>query len=92
MKLLRTLCILRVSVLLPSAMPAASDPAGTVPAAGPRALVLAGQGEAFRAYCTTGPGAKPFAKLRADLERARPCGGDGASGIGGRGHRGWKQD
>ena len=68
MKLLRTLCILRVSVLLPSAMPAASDPAGTVPAAGPRTLVLAGQGEAFRAYCTTGPGAKPFAKLRADLD------------------------
>jgi hypothetical protein len=48
---------------------AAADPAGVVPAVAPRTLVLAGRHDAFRAYCTTGEGAKAFAKLRADLDR-----------------------
>jgi len=32
-------------------------------------MVLAGQHDAFRAYCTTGAGAAAFAKLKADLDR-----------------------
>lgn len=46
----------------------AADPAAVVPATGPRTLVLAGQQDAFRAYCTTGPGAAAFARIRADLD------------------------
>ena len=48
---------------------AAADPASVVPARAPRTLVLAGRAEAFRAYCTTGEGAKAFAKIRADFDR-----------------------
>jgi hypothetical protein len=48
---------------------AAADPASVVPAEAPRTWVLAGQREAFRQYCTTGEGAKAFAKIRADLDR-----------------------
>jgi hypothetical protein len=51
------------------ALRAAADPASVVPAKAPRTLVLAGQLEAFRAYCTTGEGAGAFAKIRADLDR-----------------------
>lgn len=54
---------------------AATDPATVVPAAAPRTLILAGAHDAFRAYCTTGEGAKAFARIRADLDRdhlARP--------------------
>jgi hypothetical protein len=43
----------------------AADPA----AKAPRTAVLAGRHDAFRAYCTTGDGAKAFARLRADLDR-----------------------
>src|SRR5690242_9504989 len=49
---------------------AAADPASVVPATAPRTWVLAGQREAFRAYCTTGEGAKAFAKIRTDLDRS----------------------
>lgn len=35
----------------------------------PRTLILAGQSKAFRAYCTTGEGAKAFAKIKADLDQ-----------------------
>jgi hypothetical protein len=48
---------------------AASDPASVVPPTAPRTLVLAGRADAFRAYCTTGEGARAFAKIRADLDR-----------------------
>ena len=48
---------------------AAVDPASVVPLTGPRTLVPAGQHNAFRAYCTTGDGARAFAKIRADLDR-----------------------
>ncbi|MES2697951.1 MAG: heparinase II/III family protein [Verrucomicrobiota bacterium] len=48
---------------------AAPDPASVVPATAPRTLVLADRLEAFRAYCTTGEGAKPFAKIRADFDK-----------------------
>ncbi|AOS44201.1 Heparinase II/III-like protein [Lacunisphaera limnophila] len=47
---------------------AATEPASIVPAAAPRTNVLAGRHDAFRAYCTTGEGAKAFAKLKADLD------------------------
>lgn len=44
------------------------DFAAIVPAAAPRTNILAGRAGAFRAYCTTGEGAKAFAKLKADLD------------------------
>jgi hypothetical protein len=46
-----------------------ANPAAVVPAAAPRTLVLAGQREAFVAYCTKGQGAAAFAKIKADLDR-----------------------
>lgn len=51
------------------AAPAAVDPAAVVPAAGPRTLVPAGRHDAFGAYCTTGEGARAFARIKADLDR-----------------------
>ncbi|RXK54534.1 DUF4962 domain-containing protein [Oleiharenicola lentus] len=48
---------------------AAIDSAAVVPATAPRTGIIAGQHEAFRAYCTTGEGAAAFAKLKADLDR-----------------------
>ena len=64
--ILCALCILAIST---AAAHAASDPASVVPSQAPRTLVLAGRAEAFRAYCTTGEGAKAFAKIRADFDR-----------------------
>jgi hypothetical protein len=46
----------------------ASEFDAIVPAAAPRTNILAGRADAFRAYCTTGEGAKAFAKLKADLD------------------------
>jgi hypothetical protein len=46
-----------------------AEPSAVVPAKAPRTMVLAGQRDAFRAYCTAGEGAKAFAKIRADLDR-----------------------
>ena len=63
---LRLLCVVVASV---SWSGAAEDPAAIVPAKAPRTWILAGQQEAFRAYSTTGEGAKAFAKIRADLDR-----------------------
>ncbi len=40
-----------------------------VPATAPRTLIVEGRAEAFRAYCTTGEGARAFAKIRADYDR-----------------------
>lgn len=40
-----------------------------VPARAPRTLVLAGRTEAFRAYVTSGAGAKAFRKIREDFDR-----------------------
>lgn len=48
---------------------AAPDPAQLVPASAPRTNVLAGRADAFRAYATTGEGARAFARLRRDLDR-----------------------
>lgn len=63
-------CVAGVLATTPAAMlVAATDPASVVPATAPRTLVLASQRAAFRAYCTTGEGAKAFAKIRADLDR-----------------------
>ena len=56
--------------LLASALSAfAQSPASVVPAHGPRTMVVAGQHDAFRAYCTTGAGAEAFALIKADLDR-----------------------
>ena len=46
----------------------ASEFDSIVPATAPRTNILAGRADAFRAYCTTGEGAKAFAKLKADLD------------------------
>jgi hypothetical protein len=35
----------------------------------PRTMILAGRADAFRAYCTTGEGAKAFTRIRADFDR-----------------------
>ncbi len=64
MKLPTLLCF-----VLAATLHAATDPASVVPASGPRTFVLAGQREAFRAYCTTGEGAEAFARIQADLDR-----------------------
>lgn len=40
-----------------------------VPAQAPRTLVAAGRREAFRAYVTSGPGAKAFQRIREDFDR-----------------------
>jgi hypothetical protein len=45
------------------------NPAAFVPKQAPRTTVLAGREDAFRAYCTTGAGAKPFAKIKADFDK-----------------------
>lgn len=66
MNLLRVLGVLLVSLV---SLRAATDPAAIVPAQAPRSLVLADRREAFRTYCTTGEGAKAFAKIKADLDR-----------------------
>ena len=63
---LRLLCLLGAIAICASA---ATDPASIIPATAPRTLVLAGRADAFRAYCTTGDGAKAFAKIRADFDR-----------------------
>jgi hypothetical protein len=59
-----------------SSLPPAAQPGATlVPATGPRTMIPAGRHEAFRAYCTTGEGARAFARLKEDLDReylARP--------------------
>ena len=60
---------LLLATLVSAQLFAAADPASVVPKAAPRTWVLAGQQEAFRRYCTTGEGAKAFAKIRADLAR-----------------------
>jgi hypothetical protein len=49
--------------------PAGQPPATIIPATGPRTMIPAGRHEAFRAYCTTGAGARAFARLREDLDR-----------------------
>ena len=56
-------------LLLPSLGFSAAEFDSLVPATAPRTIVLAGRADAFRAYCTTGEGAKAFAKLKADLDR-----------------------
>lgn len=61
----RLLCFFAAIPIVASAAP---DPASVVPAAGPRTLVLAGRVDAFRTYCTTGAGAKPFALIKRDLD------------------------
>lgn len=48
---------------------AAPDPASVVPTTAPRTNVLAGRTTAFRAYVTTGEGAKAFALIKRDLDR-----------------------
>ena len=67
--LLRLASVVCLCAFLPC-LCGAEDPAAFVPANAPRTLVLASQRDAFRTYCTTGAGARAFAKIRADLDRA----------------------
>ncbi len=71
MKTLRTLfCLVTVAWVATAAhLRAAADPTSVVPKVAPRTNVLAGRAEAFRAYCTTGEGAKAFALIKRDLDR-----------------------
>lgn len=62
--LVASLCILSVVKLL-----LAADPASVVPASAPRTNILAGRADVFRAYATTGEGAKAFALIKRDLDR-----------------------
>ena len=55
-------------VAIPCLGRSATDPASVVPSKSPRTLVAAGRLDAFRAYCTTGPGAKPFGLIKRDLD------------------------
>lgn len=47
---------------------AAEGPSSHVPAQGPRTMVVAGQRDAFRAYCTTGEGKASFDAIKRDLD------------------------
>lgn len=51
-----------------SAQPA-DEVSAHVPAQPPRTVVLRGQREAFRAYCTSGEGAKAFTKIKTDFDK-----------------------
>lgn len=48
----------------------AEDPAAHVPAQPPRTGVLLGARDAFRAYCTTGDGARSFKRIKADFDKS----------------------
>jgi hypothetical protein len=65
--------ILLSSIILtgsPASAAAASEkPDAYVPKQAPRTTVLAGRDQEFRDYCTTGPGAKAFAKIKSDFDR-----------------------
>jgi hypothetical protein len=65
---MKRFCIFLVSFISSAALRSAEDPASVVPAQSPRTTVLAGRTDAFRTYCTTGEGAKAFAKIKADLD------------------------
>ena len=70
-RLLRLLSLF-ATLSLPASLPAAkavSDPAAFVPPRAPRTLVLPDKLAAFRAYVTTGEGARAFARIREDYER-----------------------
>jgi hypothetical protein len=57
------------TVAVSAVIHAATDPAAGIPHNSPRTLVLAGQRDAFKRYCTSGEGARAFTKIRADLDR-----------------------
>jgi hypothetical protein len=46
----------------------AEDSTAHIPEHGPRTMILAGQRDAFRAFCTTGEGAEAWAKIKHDLD------------------------
>jgi len=50
----RILVAMTTFTLLGGGATAAENPSTHVPAQGPRTMVVAGQRDAFRAYCTTG--------------------------------------
>ena len=49
---------------------AASDDAAHVPAQPPRTMVLPNRVADFRKYCTTGPGAHAFSRIKADFDQS----------------------
>src|SRR3954469_15797454 len=61
--------LLFISVLLSCTCLADDTVARYVPAKPPRTSVLAERKDAFRDYCLHGEGAKPFNKIKADLDR-----------------------
>ena len=73
---MKTIVLFALSFALSLFARAAADPASVarpepaewVPAAAPRTNILAGRTAAFRAYCTTGEGARAFAKIKSDFD------------------------
>ncbi len=74
---MKSLFLFLLSLTLPLGAHAAPDPASKarpepaewVPATAPRTNILAGRTAAFRAYVTSGEGAKAFALIKRDLDR-----------------------
>jgi len=73
----RTRCWRRVGLLLSGILAGSlslmaqqsADVAAHVPSHTPRTMVIEGRQNDFRAYCTTGEGAKAFTKIKADFDR-----------------------
>jgi hypothetical protein len=73
----RTRCWRRVGLLLGGILAGSlslmaqqsAEIAAHVPSHAPRTMVIEGRHKDFRAYCTTGEGAKAFAKIKADFDR-----------------------
>ena len=61
--------LLSLVALLCGALALSSGIAAVPAAQAPRTLILAGRADAFRAYCTSGEGAKAFGKIRDDFDR-----------------------
>ena len=66
---MKSLFLVLLSLTLSLGTHATPDPASVVPATAPRTNLLAGRTDAFRAYVTTGEGAKAFALIKRDLDR-----------------------
>ncbi len=69
LQFIRLVVVVSAVLALPSQAQPVAGVAAHVPATSPRTSVLAGQRDAFRTYCTSGEGAKAFAKIKADFDK-----------------------
>ncbi|HTS19903.1 MAG TPA: heparinase II/III family protein [Verrucomicrobiae bacterium] len=72
----RVQCWLRLGLMLMAGLTAclpavaqSTNVADHVPPQPPRTMIIAGRQKDFRSYCTTGAGARAFAKIKADFDR-----------------------